>query len=805
MDIKSKNGNAGKKNNALWTGALIVGLAAAIFILLLPEFKRKAAVYQEDYKKERFESEEFLSCLIRSNYVLYKNVLDKRGNKNYTYEELYMESSIESAKERQLINDMAGDGDFETGDYETGDYELADYLDEGQLNSVLSLYAGQIQNQAELIRDEYVNNIGTQMDYYVLDKESGTFLKNTMLPIENLMDMSENGGEQPLVEDYVYYILMDYDDAGNLQNISVRGNDANRLLKAVQLTESGNWGKILPDRQDVENYVLWDYDAEMGQKTLTISQKKAANAVFIYAMTKEQQEAILSGDGYFINMPTIGMYSYYYAGVTSTYAILLIVILIVTVLLALCRPAFLEGKRERKAPFEVILCVAIVVFAFGVEMAVVFVEHAESGDFLQWLNWNLPVRLAEGIEYEIVKNVTGFVFLAAIFGIWYFCCLEMSDVLRGVKKYCKTRVWCVVIGRKTISFFRKCYRKLKEQILGIDLGEDVGKTLKGILFINFCLMSTACLCWFFGIFIVFIYTIVLYWLLKKYIRRIQEQYGSMLKATNSIAQGQLNNAFDENFGVFESYKWELYEIQNGFQKAVEEEVKSQRMKTELITNVSHDLKTPLTAIITYIDLLKEENITEEQRKEYLDTLERKSLRLKVLIEDLFEVSKASSGSVTLDPVPVDICNLMRQVYLEYEDKMKEAGLQVRFSLPEEKVILQLDSQKTYRIFENLYVNIIKYAMHDTRVFITVERRGGKDGTYSGVHIEMKNISQEEIIGNPQELSERFVRGDASRNSEGSGLGLAIAKSLTELQGGKFRIKADGDLFKVVLDWLELNY
>ena len=298
------------------------------------------------------------------------------------------------------------------------------------------------------------------------------------------------------------------------------------------------------------------------------------------------------------------------------------------------------------------------------------------------------------------------------------------------------------------------------------------------------------------------YSMALYLVLKKYIRHIQVQYKHLLTATQSIAAGNLQTEFPGDWGVFESYKSQLAEIQLGFSKAVEEEVKSQRMRTELITNVSHDLKTPLTAIITYIDLLKEENITQEQRKEYVNTLERKSLRLKVLIEDLFEVSKANSGSVTLEPVPVDICNLMRQVYLEYEDKMKEAGLQVRFGVPEEKVILQLDSQKTYRIFENLYVNIIKYALHDTRVFVTVERRGGNDGEHSGVHIEMKNISEREITGNPQELSERFVRGDASRNSEGSGLGLAIARSFTELQGGRFRIKADGDLFKVILEWPE---
>ncbi len=807
LDIKLKNGNTGKRNNALWTGALLVGLAAAVFVMLFPEFGRKAAVYQEDYKKEMFESEDFLACLIQSNYVLYKSVLDKKGNKNYDYEELYMEDSVEIL-ERQYPAEAPDDsGNIvydDSDDYEYGleGYSNLSYTDEGQLSSILSLYAAQIQSRAAWIRDECVDEIGTQMDYYVLDKESGTFLKNTMLPIETLVDMPESGEEQALLQDYVYYVRMDYDAAGNLQNISVRGNDANRLLKAVQMVESGSNGRLLPDREEVEHYALWDADTGRVKKTLTISQKKAANATFVYAMTREQQEAMLAEAVSFLTGPYLVDYSYYNAGVTSVFALLMGAILIVTALLALCRPALLTGKRERRMPFELIVLVAVVVFAFGGEMLVVFVQYAESGAFLQWLNWNLPVRLSEGTEYDIVKNITGLCVLAAVFGLWYFCCLELSDALRGVRKYCRTRILCVTIWKRLTILCRKCYQKLKEQVLCIDLGEDVGKLLKGILFINFCLMSAACLCWGAGIFIVLIYTFVLYFLLKKYIHRIQEQYGCMLKATNCIAQGQLNNEFDEDFGIFESYKRELYEIQNGFQKAVEEEVRSQRMKTELITNVSHDLKTPLTAIITYIDLLKEENSTEEQRKEYLDTLERKSLRLKVLIEDLFEVSKASSGSVTLEPVPVDICNLMRQVYLEYEDKMREAGLQVRFSVPEEKVILKLDSQKTYRIFENLYVNIIKYALHDTRVFITVERRGEEGGEYSSVHIEMKNISELEIMGNPQELSERFVRGDASRNSEGSGLGLAIAKSLTELQGGKFRIRADGDLFKVILDWPE---
>ncbi len=226
------------------------------------------------------------------------------------------------------------------------------------------------------------------------------------------------------------------------------------------------------------------------------------------------------------------------------------------------------------------------------------------------------------------------------------------------------------------------------------------------------------------------------------------------------------------------------------------------MKTELITNVSHDLKTPLTAIITYTDLLKDEKITDEQRQSYLATLERKALRLKVLIEDLFEISKASSGNVRLEPVAVDICNLIRQVYLEHEDRMTASGLEIRFDMPQEKIILQLDSQKTYRIFENLYVNITKYALPNTRVYVQAKVITTEAESMSAkkIRIELKNISAQELIVDSTDLTERFVRGDASRNSEGSGLGLAIAKSFIELQGGQFGIEIDGDLFKAVIEW-----
>ena len=223
-------------------------------------------------------------------------------------------------------------------------------------------------------------------------------------------------------------------------------------------------------------------------------------------------------------------------------------------------------------------------------------------------------------------------------------------------------------------------------------------------------------------------------------------------------------------------------------------MKSQRLKTELISNVSHDLKTPLTSIITYVDLLKNENITEEERKSYIETIERKSERLKNLIEDLFEMSKATSKNIQLNIVEVDIVELMKQTQFELSDKIEESSLKFKWNLPNEKVIIKLDSQKTFRVFENLLMNIVKYAMPNSRVFIDIINEEDK------VSIVLKNMSANEMDFTAEEIVERFARGDRSRNTEGSGLGLAISKSFVELQGGSFKIEIDGDLFKVKIDF-----
>jgi len=236
----------------------------------------------------------------------------------------------------------------------------------------------------------------------------------------------------------------------------------------------------------------------------------------------------------------------------------------------------------------------------------------------------------------------------------------------------------------------------------------------------------------------------------------------------------------------------LSNIGAGMSKAVEERLKSEHLKTELITNVSHDLKTPLTSIISYVDLLKKETIENENAQRYIEVLDRQSLRLKKLTEDLVEASKASTGNIAANPVRTDITELINQSVGEYTERFELAGLEMVIRLPTVETAVYADGRLLWRVFDNLLNNICKYSQPATRVYLDVGNIGNK------VTITLKNISAFPLNISSDELVERFVRGDSSRATEGSGLGLSIAKSLTELQNGSFELSVDGDLFKVVL-------
>ena len=347
----------------------------------------------------------------------------------------------------------------------------------------------------------------------------------------------------------------------------------------------------------------------------------------------------------------------------------------------------------------------------------------------------------------------------------------------------------------------RCFRKVKTWCIKlwhwateVQLGKDLTKTILKLVAVNGLIVTLLCCIWFGGIVGAVLYSILLFILIKNKCGKIQEEYDRLLDATRQIAAGDLNTSMKEEMGLFNPVRDELASIQDGFQKAVQEEVRSRNMKTELITNVSHDLKTPLTAIITYVDLLKKEDLTDEERREYVDTLEKKSNRLKVLIEDLFEVSKATTDNLVMNYAEVDLVNLIKEVRLENEDKITSSSLDFRWNLPEEKCILRLDPQRTFRVIDNLVQNILKYSMPNSRVYIALQ-----DQT-TQVTVSFKNMSAVEMNFTPEEITERFARGDLSRNTEGSGLGLAIAQSFTELQGGEFKVETDADLFKVTIIW-----
>jgi signal transduction histidine kinase len=277
----------------------------------------------------------------------------------------------------------------------------------------------------------------------------------------------------------------------------------------------------------------------------------------------------------------------------------------------------------------------------------------------------------------------------------------------------------------------------------------------------------------------------------------------IMEAVKEVSLGSLDYQIDSSkiSLAFLGFAQNIKSIQGGLKKAVHEAVKGERMKTDLITNVSHDLKTPLTSIINYVDLLKQTDLKNQEAVEYIGILEEKSGRLKHLIEDLIEASKASSGNLTVNSVKVDLHELALQACGEYEEKLRQAKLDIRISTSDTNTLVFADGKYMWRIVENLLSNVIKYSMPYSRVYINIDR----SGQYGMLTI--KNISALPLDHSPEQLTERFVRGDVARTTEGSGLGLSIAQSLTNILGGRFKIEIDGDLFKVMVEiplWTELQ-
>ena len=395
--------------------------------------------------------------------------------------------------------------------------------------------------------------------------------------------------------------------------------------------------------------------------------------------------------------------------------------------------------------------------------------------------------------YNVLDHlVYTFICIFGLFTIYYILRKELKSFDKPIE-ILKTSliVRVLILGKKIFKDTNKVTKSVplaKRIIILAALSVGVG-TIGW--FIGFLFGSTLLLFLFGPILSLTIVILYVYYLIKKlaYLSYIME-------GTERIKGGDIHYKLDiigdDNFSNLAE---NINNIGEGLDKAIYNQLKSERLKSELITNVSHDLKTPLTSIINYIELIKkEEDIKPEHIKDYVNVLDSKSKRLKVLIEDLFEASKASSGNLELNMEKIDITQLLRQAIGEMEEKLSKANLDLKLRVPEEKTYIMADGKKLYRVLENLLSNISKYSLENTRVYIDIIEEDDK------VKLTMKNISSYELNFDPEEIMERFKRADESRNTEGSGLGLAIARDLVNAQGGRFEIDIDGDLFKSVVEF-----
>ena len=362
-------------------------------------------------------------------------------------------------------------------------------------------------------------------------------------------------------------------------------------------------------------------------------------------------------------------------------------------------------------------------------------------------------------------------------------------------------LWKNSLIRKVLKWIGKCSGKLADfaRAFSRNTAEKIKVLLVGgaFLFLQFLIIG----CGFTGAGVFLIILLIVDAAAVIFIIRKADGLDLIMDGLKKISDGELQYKIktDTLTGKQKVMAEYINNIGSGLDAAVENSLKKERMQTELITNVSHDLKTPLTSIINYVDLMKRENPTDPKIQEYLRILDEKSQRLKVLTEDVVEASKASTGNIKLEMNDIDFVEMVQQVIGEFEEKFKEKNLTMMVHFTDEPSIIYADGQRMWRVLENVFGNVVKYAMEGTRVYAEISNRNKK------VTFSLKNISAQPLNISADELTERFIRGDVARNTEGSGLGLSIAKSLTELQGGEFKLYLDGDLFKVMITFVAKNY
>lgn len=491
----------------------------------------------------------------------------------------------------------------------------------------------------------------------------------------------------------------------------------------------------------------------------------------------------------------IGVWNTKSKGILAGFAVVLLLCIVMSIF-SMVNAGVKTGKetitlgRFERAPTELVLAMVVCSVAAAVGICV------ESGIASMCVNQYRNYTFESGNIF-VSENIQYIAFLVPVACLYSVALFFFNNMVAKVKAG-TFLADCLII--RTLKWMagkaKACFRYVKSHMSLTQKGvwAYIGITIVEIIFVAILAAGSMR-----GLLWVVIY-IILKWLcivgIVAYLIQTQELY----KCAKEMAEGNLDRKADTSkmFWVFRAHGEHLNQISDGMSKAVEARMKSEHLKTELITNVSHDIKTPLTSIINYVDLLQKDDMDEKTRQEYIEVLSRQSARLKKLIEDLVEASKASTGNIKINWAEIDANMLLEQAVAEYEDKLANAGLKVVFTRSEVPAVIRADGQHLWRVFDNLLANISKYAMPGTRVYASVIHETGS------VRIEFKNISREALNVSSDELMERFVRGDSSRNTEGSGLGLSIANSLCTLMRADFKLSIDGDLFKAVIEFKDKN-
>lgn len=591
-------------------------------------------------------------------------------------------------------------------------------------------------------------------------------------PYDNYNEIEDESYEYPVyyevinynntrISQYINYIIIDKQNGNMFTNI--RSNNYPEEINKLK-TEKKNWsyqeGKITTNINSIN---------QESTKYMTSSNYSTDNFEGYEVYSNINPNTLNYSNSLYIQQTVYNIFKRHES--LPTYLIPLSAISIIVMIVYLIWATGHEKGKEGiqlnsidKISYEVISIV--IIFVIGMMMSFVIAS----------------------IETQIPQRILMSVFLLCYL-IGYAClAVWVSTTIRRLKAKKFIRSFLIYkVCRWLKVTIEKIFRKVTDK-------KNTNRKIT-IIYWGFIVISIILTCFVWsgiGLFILIAFWIWAYYKWLQYNKKLQK----INKALRNIYEGNPNVKLDEEEleGTLKIMAKYINDIAGGFTNAIEQSLKSERLKTELITNVSHDIKTPLTSIINYVDLLKKEDINNAQIEQYIAVLDKKSQRLKKLIEDLVEASKVSSGNVKLNMEVINLKELLNQTIGEFEDKLEKKNLKIEMDLPNENVLIKADNRYLYRVIENVFSNISKYALEGSRVYIKLEKQKEK------VYLEFKNISKDKLNISAEELMQRFVRGDKSRYTEGSGLGLSIAESLTELQGGKFKIDIDGDLFKVEIKW-----